>query len=172
MDIVLAKRANICYNTYVYGSVCRTEPYSRGISGALYLKSAVAGVIFSLRVAFVQSASRFSVLKGGSRAIGGREPCQVGDQAALSGLTDVPRGCLPGAGYGVTVRKRGFEGRKYGSFRYIEHMLLRERGRAVPRALFCIEGDLCTRRCTESGALRILTMCADRRRSPIFSNTR
>ncbi len=41
------------------------------------------------------------VLKGGSRAIGGYEPCQTGNRAALSSLTDVPRGCLPGARHTV-----------------------------------------------------------------------
>lgn len=33
----------------------------------------------------------------GSRAIGGRESCQVLTEAALSGNADVPRGCLAGA---------------------------------------------------------------------------
>ena len=33
-------------------------------------------------------------LKSGSCAIAHREPCQVGDQAALSGIRSVPRGCL------------------------------------------------------------------------------
>ena len=38
------------------------------------------------------------MLKNGSCAIEGCEPCQVGNQAALSGLLDVPQGCLFGAG--------------------------------------------------------------------------
>ena len=36
-------------------------------------------------------------MKGGSCAIERCEPCQVGNQAALSRLLDVPRGRLPGA---------------------------------------------------------------------------
>jgi len=45
----------------------------------------------------VRSVPFSEVLKDGSCAIGGCEPCQVGNQAALSGLADVPRGCLSGA---------------------------------------------------------------------------
>ena len=37
------------------------------------------------------------MMKDGSFAIVCREPCQVGNQAALSGLSDVPRGSLLGA---------------------------------------------------------------------------
>ena len=40
------------------------------------------------------AASTTSPLKDGSRAIGSREPCQVGNQAALSGSAGVPRGRL------------------------------------------------------------------------------
>ena len=40
----------------------------------------------------VSSSGR--MLKNGSCAINGREPCQVGNQAALSGMFDVPRGSL------------------------------------------------------------------------------
>ena len=42
------------------------------------------------------AASTTSPLKDGSRAIGSREPCQVGNQAALSGSAGVPRGRLSG----------------------------------------------------------------------------
>ena len=42
-------------------------------------------------------------LRSGSCAIEGCEPCQVGNQAALSNLLDVPRGSLLGAG-GSEVR--------------------------------------------------------------------
>ena len=45
------------------------------------------------------------VLKDGSCAIGGCEPCQAGNRAALSGLADVPRGCLSGAEEAVNARK-------------------------------------------------------------------
>ena len=43
------------------------------------------------------SAPCLSVLKNGSCAIRNREPCQVGNQAALSGASDVPQGSLFGA---------------------------------------------------------------------------
>ena len=43
------------------------------------------------------SVSHFSVLKNWSCAIKNREPCQVGNQAALSGDFDVPQGSLFGA---------------------------------------------------------------------------
>ena len=36
------------------------------------------------------------MMKDGTCAIGAREPCQVGDQAALSGVADVPQGRLSG----------------------------------------------------------------------------
>ena len=45
----------------------------------------------------MRSAPRFLVLKDGSCAIKNREPCQVGNQAALSGAFDVPQGHLSGA---------------------------------------------------------------------------
>ena len=43
------------------------------------------------------SALSASVLKNGSCAMGNREPCQVGNQAALSGPSHVPQGRLFGA---------------------------------------------------------------------------
>ena len=46
------------------------------------------------------------MLKNGSCAIRGCEPCQVGNQAALSGLSGVPRGSLFGAEVAVNVCKR------------------------------------------------------------------
>ena len=51
------------------------------------------------------TAPSLFVLKGGSCAIRGCEPCQVGDQAALSGLSGVPQGCLFGADGAVNVCK-------------------------------------------------------------------
>ena len=45
------------------------------------------------------------VMTGGSRAIGGCESCQAGNRAALSSLTDVPRGCLPRTGNTVYACK-------------------------------------------------------------------
>ena len=57
----------------------------RGVSGTLYLKSAIAGIMHIMRALFVRSAPFSFVLRNGSRAIAIREPCQVGNQAALSG---------------------------------------------------------------------------------------
>ena len=53
----------------------------------------------------MQPAPSASVMKGGSCATRGCEPCQVGNQAALSGLSGVPQGCLPGADRTVNVCK-------------------------------------------------------------------
>ena len=55
------------------------------------------------------------VLKNGSCAIRGCEPCQVGNGAALSGLSGVPRGCLSGAERAVNACKSFIEGEVYGS---------------------------------------------------------
>ena len=68
----------------------------------------------------MQPAPYSSVLKDGSCAIRGCEPCQVGNQAALSGLSGVPQGCLSGAGFTVTVHKSIFEFEVYGSIRPTE----------------------------------------------------
>ena len=57
------------------------------------------------------------MLKDGSCAIGGCEPCQVGNQAALSGLSDVPQERLSGADVAVTVCKDTFDFWVYGSIR-------------------------------------------------------
>ena len=57
----------------------------RGVSGTLYLKSAIAGIMHTIRALLVRSAPFSFVLRDGSRAIAIREPCQVGNQAALSG---------------------------------------------------------------------------------------
>ena len=53
----------------------------------------------------MQPAPFSSVLKDGSCAIRGCEPCQVGNQAALSGLSGVPQGYLFGADVAVNVCK-------------------------------------------------------------------
>ena len=68
----------------------------------------------------MQSAPFSSVMKDGSCATRGCEPCQVGNQAALSGLSGVPRGRLFGAIVAVTVCKGIFDGRVYGSSRRID----------------------------------------------------
>jgi len=54
------------------------------------------------------------MMKDGSCAIGAREPCQVGDQAALSGVTDVPQGCLSGVSETYFRMDRLFEFAVYG----------------------------------------------------------
>ena len=59
-------------------------------------------------------------LKDGSCAIGGCEPCQVGDQAALSGFPNVPRGCLSGVGGTVSVCRGLFDSLVYGLIRALE----------------------------------------------------
>ena len=51
----------------------------------------------------MRSAPYFLVLKNGSCAIKNREPCQMGNQAALSGAFDVPQGRLFGAGDAVNA---------------------------------------------------------------------
>jgi len=53
----------------------------------------------------VRSVPFSDVLRNGSCAIGGREPCQAGNRAALSVLADVPRGCLFGAKVAVSACK-------------------------------------------------------------------
>ena len=63
------------------------------------------------------TAPSVAVMKDGSCAIRGCEPCQVGNEAALSGLSGVPRGRLFGAGKSVNVCKGLFEGEVYGSIR-------------------------------------------------------
>ena len=65
------------------------------------------------------------MLKNGSCAMRGREPCQVGNQAALSGLSCVPRGCLSGAEKAVNACTSCFEVEVYGSIRHSEVFILR-----------------------------------------------
>ena len=63
----------------------------RGTSGALYLQSATAGVISNYEgCVCVVKPRTLSVMTDGSRATDGCEPCQVGNQAALSNLVCVP----------------------------------------------------------------------------------
>ncbi len=56
----------------------------------------------------------------GSCAIGCCEPCQVGDQAALSSFPDVPQGCLSRVGGRASVHKFGFDITVYGLIRALE----------------------------------------------------
>jgi len=53
----------------------------------------------------VRSVPFSKAMKDGSCAISGCEPCQAGNRAALSGLADVPRGCLSGAEEAVNACK-------------------------------------------------------------------
>ena len=71
------------------------------------------------------TAPSVAVLKDGSCAIRGCEPCQVGNEAALSGLSGVPRGCLFGAEKAVNACKGFIEGEVYGSIRHSEDFILR-----------------------------------------------
>ena len=66
----------------------------RGASGVLYLQSATAGAMFSLRALTVRSEVRYVVLRIGSCAMKAFEPCQVRKEAALRKYFHVPRGCL------------------------------------------------------------------------------
>ena len=66
------------------------------------------------------TAPSVAVMKDGSCAIRGCEPCQVGNGAALSGLSGVPQGCLSGAERAVNACKGFIEGEVYGSFRHSE----------------------------------------------------
>ena len=54
----------------------------------------------------MRSGALFAVMTSGSCAIGSREPCQVGNQAALSGPADVPRGRLLRAGKAISAQSR------------------------------------------------------------------
>ena len=103
------------------------------------------------------------VLKDGSYAIRGCEPCQVGNGAALSGLSGVPRGRLFGAGMAVNVCKDSFEFEVYGSFQCTEFFFsaYADDTREVYRLRFSFYffgGFVCriTVRCTANGDLSIL----------------
>ena len=90
----LAKSEKICYNNIVQCQIVKRGNTSRGVSGALNMKPAVAGVDSSFEEGTFTNGVPLSVLRNGSCAIGNREPCQVGNQAALSGPADVPQGHL------------------------------------------------------------------------------
>ena len=59
------------------------------------------------------SAFQLPVLKNWSCAIESREPCQVGNQAALSGDFDVPQGSLFGAGTDLSAHESTVENGVY-----------------------------------------------------------
>ena len=63
-------------------------------------------------------------MKNGSCAIEGCEPCQVGNQAALSGLFDVPQERLFRADVADTVCKGMFDVWVYGSIRGTDNALI------------------------------------------------
>ena len=69
------------------------------------------------------SAPLFFVLKNGSCAIESREPCQVGNQAALSGDFDVPQGSLFGAKALVNAHKSTVD---YGVYDLIDRPKMRK----------------------------------------------
>ena len=116
------------------------------------------------------SASQLLVLKDGSCAIGNREPCQVGNQAALSGAFDVPQGSLFGASVVVNAHKSNVE---VGVYDLIDRPKKSEGVNACRIARFSLSffkrrEATCIRRYTESGVRAISTQCADRITSPMF----
>ncbi len=70
----------------------------RGASGALYPKSAIAGLKSALEGQGFRYCLGQVVLKVGSRAADSREPGQVREEAAISGVVWATRECLAGAG--------------------------------------------------------------------------
>ena len=70
----------------------------RGVSGALYPQSAIAGSKACLRPFCFGVRLWLTVLITGSRATGVYEPRQDREVAAVSRCPCVPRGCLVGAG--------------------------------------------------------------------------
>ena len=66
----------------------------RGVSGALYPQSAIAGLNSPPRGRVIGSAPDAPALTTGSRAARAREPRQVRKEAAVSGLPGVPWGHL------------------------------------------------------------------------------
>jgi len=77
-----------------------------GVSGALYLQSAIAGLNSFLRQLFVRFAQRQVVLIIGSFATKIYEPRQIRKKAAVSRNFCVTRGCLIGANcFGNTCRQ-------------------------------------------------------------------
>ena len=70
--------------------MCRA---GRGVSSALYPKSAIAGSIACLRVLSGGVCPRRKVLRAGSEATEAREPRQVREEAAVSGSVRVTWGC-------------------------------------------------------------------------------
>ena len=83
------------------------------------------------------------MLKNGSCATRGCESCQVGNQAALSGLSGVPRGSLFGADVAATVCKCMLEVEVYGSIRpteFYKTARMRSDLYCVPRRVFLLFG--------------------------------
>ena len=115
------------------------------------------------------TAPSLFVLKGGSCAIRGCEPCQVGDQAALSGLSGVPRGCLLGANGAVNACKRISKDRCMvlsDASSNTDFQALRNNA-VMPQCFFVLNTDRrvkwqIIRHCTENGARPTLTTYAGR----------
>ena len=66
---------------------------SRGVSGALYLQSAIARVITLPRGRFCVAGTCSKAMRLRSCATEVREPCQAGNRAAISGVHGVIQGC-------------------------------------------------------------------------------
>ena len=92
--------------SYVNKRDIKSGHTGRGASGALYLQSATAGVISNYKgcVCVVEQRT-LSVMTDGSYATDGCEPCQVGNQAALSNLVCVPWVSLSRTGNAQSAHK-------------------------------------------------------------------
>ena len=82
------------------------------------------------------------MMKGGSCATERCEPCQVGNQAALSGCFGVPQGSLPGAGSMVSGVEVVFDLTGYGLIRHTVSMNAGVRsGPPAVQARFLLSGE-------------------------------
>ena len=89
-----------------------------------------------MRGIFVRLALCAAVPKDGSCAIEGCESCQVGNQAALSSLFDVPRGCLSRAAAASNTYEDMLEFRVYGLTMQLLFIFLRRRKSQMHLALY------------------------------------
>ena len=91
------RRRTMCPTTTPWRPRCRYNEGGRarrGVSGALYPQSAIAGLNSPPRGRVIGSAPDAPALTTGSRAARAREPRQVRKEAAVSGLPGVPWGHL------------------------------------------------------------------------------
>ena len=95
---------------------CLDDRARRGISGALYPQSALAGPNARLRVAASGASTPWAALTVRSRAMRVRESGQVRKEAALSGSGQVPRASLTRANRDENARGPLFEAGPHGHF--------------------------------------------------------